>query len=161
MEVWGKFLGCKRVHAFSTLCKSLPIGSFGVTGCIWQDVYFYVLNSTFSVQGRQVLEFHGDKRRGRMDIEDIGKEAQIHWNGPPLARANKLGEAALDRIFGKGRWDFTTLANRAESTVNKRLREEEASVPFFQLTVFTCSPCLLYTSPSPRDYAASRMPSSA
>ena len=25
----------------------------------------------------------------------------------------------------------------------------------------TDSPCLLYTSPSPRDYAASRMPSSA
>ena len=69
--------------------------------------------------------------RGRMDIEDIGKEAQIHWNGPPLARADKLGEAALDRIFGKGRWDFTTVANRAESTVTKRLREEEASVPFF------------------------------
>ena len=25
----------------------------------------------------------------------------------------------------------------------------------------SCKPCLLYTSPSPRDYAASRMPSSA
>ena len=35
-----------------------------------------------------------------MDISDIGKEAMIHWNGPPLARANSLGEAALDRHFG-------------------------------------------------------------
>ena len=66
-----------------------------------------------------------------MDIEDIGKEAQIHWNGPPLAKADKLGEVSLDRIFGKGRWNFTTMANRADSKVTKRLREEEASVPFF------------------------------
>ena len=28
-------------------------------------------------------------------------------------------------------------------------------------SVFFCNSCLLYTSPSPRDYAASRMPSSA
>ena len=66
-----------------------------------------------------------------MDIEDIGKEAQIHWNGPPLAKADKLGEASLDRILGKGRWNFTTMANRADSKVTKRLREEEASVLFF------------------------------
>ena len=46
------------------------------------------------------VEIHSDKRRGRMDI---GKEALIHWNGPPLARANRLGEAALDRIFGRHR----------------------------------------------------------
>ena len=57
--------------------------------------------------------------------------AQIHWNGPPLAKTDKLGEASLDRIFGKGRWNFTTGANRADSKVTKRLREEEASVPFF------------------------------
>ena len=29
------------------------------------------------------------------------------------------------------------------------------------MDVFLFGPCLLYTSPSPRDYAASRMPSSA
>ena len=46
------------------------------------------------------VEMHADKRRGTMDISDIGKEAMIHWNGPPLARANSLGEAALDRHFG-------------------------------------------------------------
>ena len=33
-------------------------------------------------------------------ISDIGKEALIHWNGPPIAKAQKLGEAALDRVFG-------------------------------------------------------------
>ena len=49
-----------------------------------------------------------------------------------MAKPDKLGEASLDRIFGKGRWNFTTMANRADSKVTKRLREEEeASVPFF------------------------------
>ena len=46
------------------------------------------------------VEMHADKRRGRMDISDIGVEALIHWNGPPLAKADKLGEASLDRVFG-------------------------------------------------------------
>ena len=54
------------------------------------------------------IEIHSDKRRGRMDISDIGKEALIHWNGPPLGRADRLGEAALDRLFGRGRWNFIT-----------------------------------------------------
>ena len=35
-----------------------------------------------------------------MDISDFGVEALIHWNGPPLAKADKLGEASLDRVFG-------------------------------------------------------------
>ena len=47
-----------------------------------------------------IVEMHADKRRGRMDISDIGVEALIHWNGPPLAKADKLGEASLDRVFG-------------------------------------------------------------
>ena len=50
------------------------------------------------------VELHADKRRGMMDISDIGVEAMIHWIGPPLAWADKLGEASLDRVFGgKGR----------------------------------------------------------
>ena len=49
------------------------------------------------------VELHADKRRGRMDISDIGKEAMIHWNGPPIAMADILGEAAMDRHFGRNR----------------------------------------------------------
>ena len=45
-------------------------------------------------------------RRGTMDISDIGTEAMIHWNGPPIALANSLGKAALDRHFGPGRYIF-------------------------------------------------------
>ena len=66
-----------------------------------------------------------------MDITDIGKEALIHWNGPPLAKADKLGEAALDRLFGRGKWNFITQANNSDSQVTKRLKEEEPGLPFF------------------------------
>ena len=45
------------------------------------------------------VEMHADKRRGTMDISDIGKEALIHWNGPPLAKADSIGKAAINRIF--------------------------------------------------------------
>ena len=39
------------------------------------------------------MELHGDKRRGRMDIDDVGnKEAFIHWNGPPTVKADRLGK---------------------------------------------------------------------
>ena len=65
-----------------------------------------------------------------MDMSDIGKEALIHWNGPPLAKADKLGEAALDRLFGRGRWNFITMANKADSLVTKRVKELEPGLPF-------------------------------
>ena len=41
-----------------------------------------------------------------MDIDDVSKEAFIHWNGPLLQR---LGREALDRIFGTGRWHISYL----------------------------------------------------
>ena len=44
------------------------------------------------------VETHLDKRRGRMDIE---REALNHWIGPPLAKTDRLGEASLDRVFGR------------------------------------------------------------
>ena len=46
-------------------------------------------------------------------------------------------------------------AMRAEATLNQ-------GTCFFEAQLYgKCFTCLLYTSPSPRDYAASRMPSSA
>ena len=51
--------------------------------------------------------------------------------GPTLAKADRLGKAALDRHFGRGRWNFITLANKQDSIVTRRLREEEPSLPFF------------------------------
>ena len=50
------------------------------------------------------VEMHADKRRGTMDLSDIGVEALILWNGPPLAKADSIGEAAINRIFKGGRF---------------------------------------------------------
>ena len=50
-----------------------------------------------------LVDMHCDKRRGRMDLEDIGKEAAIHWNCPPLAKADGLGTRSLDKLFGQGK----------------------------------------------------------
>ena len=66
-----------------------------------------------------------------MDIEDVGKEAFIHQNGPPTAQADRLGREALDRIFGRGRWHFISLDNKLDSVVTKRLKTEESDLPFF------------------------------
>ena len=78
------------------------------------------------------IEMHANKRRGRMDVSDIGQEGLIHWNGPPLPQADKLGEAALDRVFGgRNQWHFISLANNSDSVVTKRLRGVEPSLPFY------------------------------
>ena len=78
-----------------------------------------------------VVEIHSDPRRGTMDIEDVGKEALIAWNGPPIAQAEKLGHAVMNKIFGSSRWHFITMGNKKDSTVTKRHREEEGILPFF------------------------------
>ena len=77
------------------------------------------------------LDIHGDKRRGSMDVEHLGREAYIHWNGPPLARSDELGIGAMNRIFGPDRWNFVTFLNRSDSKVTKRLKGEKPNVPFF------------------------------
>ena len=45
------------------------------------------------------MDIHGDKRRASRDIESVGREAFIHWNGPPLYLIENLGRKALDRYF--------------------------------------------------------------
>ena len=37
----------------------------------------------------------------------------------------------LDNIFGRGKWCFKTIANKAYSLVTKRRRMEEGKLPFF------------------------------
>ena len=92
------------------------------------------------------VEMHANKRKGSMDISDVGKETLIHGNGPPLARANSLGEAALDRYFdGRHRfllccifppffilyrWHLVILGNNLDSIVTRRLREEKPAFLF-------------------------------
>ena len=77
------------------------------------------------------VEMHSDKRRG-LDISDVGLEAIIHWNGPPIHYATRLGESTLDRHFGgRRRWHFVTKNNKGESVVTKRLEKEKPRLPFY------------------------------
>ena len=62
-------------------------------------------------------------------------------------------------------WFFGTLY-RQRQTSNAHWKEQLDIIEYFSESVFRQNTtedifCLLYTSPSPRDYAASRMPSSA
>ena len=66
-----------------------------------------------------------------MECRIVGREALIHWNGPPVDKAEKLGIEALNRVFGIGHWNFTTWANKADSVVTSRLKKAESKVPFF------------------------------
>lgn len=42
-----------------------------------------------------LVDMHSNKRRW-LDVADVGVEAKIHWNGPPIHMSHTLGEAALD-----------------------------------------------------------------
>ena len=66
-----------------------------------------------------------------MDIESLGREAFIHWNGPPLHLANNLGRKTLEIYFNNNSWNFITQLNRSESTVIKRMKTVESRGPFF------------------------------
>ena len=77
------------------------------------------------------VEMHSDKRKG-LDIGDVGLEARIHWNDPPIHHATRLGESALDRHFGgRRRWHFVTKNNKLESLVTKRLKKAKPTLPFY------------------------------
>ena len=65
-----------------------------------------------------------------MDINDIGKEAFLQWNGPPIAKADRLRREAFECIR-RGRWHFITLDNKLDSVVTKRLKKKEPGLTFF------------------------------
>ena len=69
------------------------------------------------------VELHFDKRRG-LDIDDVGKESLILWNGPSVQLADRLGINSFNRRFKSTHWNFVTL----ESTVTKRLMQKKESL---------------------------------
>ena len=77
------------------------------------------------------MDIHGDKRRASSDNESVGREASIHWNGPPLHLADNLGRKDLYRYFKNNSWNLISQLNKSESTVIKRMKNVESRVPFF------------------------------
>ena len=78
-----------------------------------------------------LIEMHSEKRRG-LGIGDVGRETFIDWNGPPIHHCDSLGIKALNRIFKGPNWHFVTVANKSDSSVTKRLQEQQSKVPFFR-----------------------------
>ena len=77
------------------------------------------------------IDFHSNKKRG-LDIATVGSESRIHWNGPPLHKANGMIESALDRHFGgRSSWHFITKENKHESSVISRMKRKSCRVPWF------------------------------
>ena len=71
------------------------------------------------------VEMHAEKKRG-LDINDVGVESFVHWNGPAAANA------ALDKRFKRrNSWRFVTKKNNLQSKVVTRLKTEVNRVPFF------------------------------
>ena len=94
----------------------------------------------------------------KMKEQDQKKSTNIKWHNLTIDREK------LEKMRGhKGMviW-FTGLSGSGKSTLANALNEVLHLDGFstFVLDGDNIS-CLLYTSPSPRDYAASRMPSSA
>ena len=78
-----------------------------------------------------IVEMHSSKRRG-LDIADVGMEAKIHWNGPPIHLTQNLGDAALDLHFGgRNKWHFITRHDKKDSAVTQRLKTERPTLPFY------------------------------
>ena len=78
-----------------------------------------------------LIDIHSDKRRD-MGVDNVGLEAQIDWNGPPIHLADRLGEKTFDRIFGgRSKWHFITRDNKKDSVVTRRLKQEKPMIPFF------------------------------
>ena len=78
-----------------------------------------------------IIDLHSEKRRGIGETV-VGEESMIHWNGPPVNKANSLLEAALDRHFGgKRNWHFITRQNKPESIVISRLKRNTVRDTWF------------------------------
>ena len=85
-----------------------------------------------------IVTLHADSRRG-LNTEAIEKEAfiDIHFNGPPLARADKLIKVALDLHFKGKDWHFTQVSVNGqkgpffvESQVMRRFKSTRPKLPF-------------------------------
>ena len=83
-----------------------------------------------------IVTLHADSRRG-LNAEAIEKEAFIHFNGPPLARADGLIKEALDLHFKGKDWHFTQVSVNGqkspfsvESQVMRRLKATRPKLPF-------------------------------
>ena len=94
----------------------------------------------------------------KMSTDKLGNEAwgvmtRLVWR--PMTERGKIFHVGISGAYESPRYNKTAALNHSSYTLKAPFPTRIASVMAQEAT------CLLYTSPSPRDYAASRMPSSA
>ena len=104
----------------------------------------------------------------QVTVVDLNRARIDAWNDPDLTRL-PVYEPGLDAVVGRARGRNLSFSTAVEAAI------ADADMVFISVNtptktkglgagpppVLSSLCCLLYTSPSPRDYAASRMPSSA
>ena len=96
-----------------------------------------------------------DERDKILKKVDLAQNSLVSLDRSKMSFMNKLGDIVRDLPI----LDFMDPYYKVKQTVVKDVLYD---VNFTAMpAVDRCTSCLLYTSPSPRDYAASRMPSSA
>ena len=77
------------------------------------------------------IDSYSDKKRG-LDINAIGGECYIKWNGPPVHLAEEIGKSALDKTFaGRSTWRFVDKTVKHESKVVSKMKRITPRLPFF------------------------------
>eukprot|EP00918_Siedleckia_nematoides_P025746 GHVU01055578.1.p1 GENE.GHVU01055578.1~~GHVU01055578.1.p1 ORF type:complete len:390 (-),score=46.99 GHVU01055578.1:512-1681(-) len=85
-----------------------------------------------------ILGIHADDGRAP-DPSSVEVEAFVHWNGPPLHRADGIIEAALNKHFEPNRWHFGQVSRSCAhgnfsrtSKVIQRLQAVTGRLPFLE-----------------------------
>ena len=98
---------------------------------------------------------------------DIPTEKQLSYIENAIHKDQKFRNALKGIVIGQFTMEEYTVYTQNSSKLNKRMmnlvitRLQDQLQLLVPQTLSKVGYCLLYTSPSPRDYAASRMPSSA
>eukprot|EP00918_Siedleckia_nematoides_P014375 GHVU01031220.1.p1 GENE.GHVU01031220.1~~GHVU01031220.1.p1 ORF type:complete len:127 (-),score=5.37 GHVU01031220.1:251-631(-) len=83
-----------------------------------------------------IVSAHADSVRGAA-AETYEAEAYLHWNGPPLHKADSVITGALNSYFGGSSWHFSHVSPSSvfspyvyKSKVLRRLMEDGGRLPF-------------------------------
>ena len=104
-------------------------------------------------------------------MRDIGVDVnkpEGEWDGSkncPFYGTLRLRGQIISGVVSSGGMQDTVVVERQTTRYMKKFERYQKRTRRYSAHLPSCigelNPCLLYTSPSPRDYAASRMPSSA
>ena len=126
----------KELFTSEALYKDVPDWMYLFELCVTHTSNEAVVESMGNV-----IDKHASPTRGLLP-ENYAREAFIHWNGPPLLRADKLLVAALNHHFagdGPQDWNFVNKVQRGDklkfkhvSKVIDRVRSQPSRLPFME-----------------------------